>query len=173
MARLLAAAPQVPDRVVNAAWRDWLVAHDDGLWRLLERWDRASTEYESRRHPLSRLALGVQDTPLPPALLAESAARFDHPVGVAARARLLDGEDPAAVDLFCDLASAAAPAPAGDALAFCVAHQLAPSDEVRRALFFVRTGQREQYRAWTPTAASSASATVPRRPTNGRHCGGR
>ncbi|GKQ41111.1 hypothetical protein [Streptomyces sp. A012304] len=150
VAGLLDTAAPVPARVVDAAWTDWLHAHHPELWSLLERYGRPATEADGRRNLLSRLALGEQGVALPPALLAGEAVRFDHPIGDAARARLLAGDDPAAVDLVCRHATAAA---SSDALAFCLAHRLAPSDEVQRALFFARTRQRDQYWALDPDGA--------------------
>ncbi|MGC9541322.1 hypothetical protein [Streptomyces sp. UG1] len=146
VAELLTRAAPVPEAVVDTAWRDWLYLHDDDLWSLLQRWNRPATGL-SAHVPLSRLALGDGDAEIPPDALADAAGRFDHPIGAVARARLLTAFDPAAVDLFCELTMANC---APEAIAFCVAHHLAPSDEVRRALFFACTGQQEQYRALDP-----------------------
>ncbi|MFI0479468.1 hypothetical protein [Actinomadura sp. 9N215] len=142
-----------PDILVDAAWDDWLKAHDPALWSLLERWNRPATDAEPRTRALSRLALGDQDVELEAYALVEAASRFDHPVGEPARARLATGGDVEAADLFCAL-SADSPA----ASAFCVAHGLAPSDDVQRAAFFVRTGQHEQYQASDPEGTLLALA---------------
>ncbi|MBC6458168.1 hypothetical protein [Actinomadura sp. HBU206391] len=141
---LLQGSATVPDKVVNAAWRDWLAEHDAALWSLLERWARPATASDPRRRSLSLLALGDGATVDAPVLI-EAATDFDHPIGERARARLLASGDPDANDLYC---AAALDSP--DATAFCAAHHLAPADEVRRAVFFVRTGRREQYHALDP-----------------------
>ncbi|MDQ0578332.1 hypothetical protein [Streptomyces rishiriensis] len=138
----------VPDEVVEAAWSDWLSEHHASLWSLLERWNRAAAASDSRSSLLSRLALGDESVALEPRLFVDTAARFGHPIGERARARLLDLHDTEAVDLFC---AAAVDDP--EAVRFCVTHHLAPSDEVERAVFFVRTEQYEQYRALDPDGA--------------------
>jgi WD40 repeat protein len=145
---LLERTAPVPDLAVDIAWRDWLAEHDAALWSLLERWGRAAADSAPQARVLSRLALGDDGVPLEPRLLADAAARFDHPIGERARSRLLARGDAEAVDLFC---AAAVDSP--DTTAFCITHHLAPSDEVRRAAFFVRTGQHEQYRALDPDGA--------------------
>ncbi|MBC6458164.1 hypothetical protein [Actinomadura sp. HBU206391] len=142
LTQLLEGSPSIPDEVVNAAWRDWFDEHDATLWSLLERWRRPCSD--AQRRSLSLLTLG-DDAPVDTPVLIEAAVRFDHPIGERARARLPAPGEAAAVDLFC---AAAVDSP--DAIAFCAAHHLAPSDEVRRAVFFVRTGQHEQYRALDP-----------------------
>ncbi|MEE1939994.1 hypothetical protein V1L54_11380 [Streptomyces sp. TRM 70361] len=136
----------VPDVLVDAGWRDWLDEHQPGLWSLLRRWNRPATAGEPRVHALSRLVLGDGGA-AGAQLLADTAARFDHPAGEYARAILLNGDDAQAVDLFC---AAAVDSGSPDAIALCTAHHLAPHDEVERAVFFVRTGQREQHRALDP-----------------------
>ncbi|MEE1939993.1 hypothetical protein V1L54_11375 [Streptomyces sp. TRM 70361] len=147
LAELTADASAVPGRAVDAAWLDWLQWPDAGLWFLLERWDRPAAG-DPRTHALSRLALGDDRVPLEPRLLADTAARRDHPIGEHARNRLLASSDPEAVDLYC---ARALDSP--EVREFCVAHGLAPSGEVERAVFFVRTGQQEQYEALDPDGA--------------------
>ncbi|MFI0479470.1 hypothetical protein [Actinomadura sp. 9N215] len=128
---LLESAPP-HDLLVDAAWHDWLTEHDTTLWSLLERWNRPATTADPRTRSLSLLALGADDAALDAPVLAEAAVRFDHPVGERARARILPQDDATAVDHFC-WESVGSP----DAVAFCIAHHLAPSDEVQRAQFFV------------------------------------
>jgi WD40 repeat protein len=147
VAELVRGSPPVPRRAVDAGWRDWLDEHDAALWSLLERWDRLATADPGNRS-LSALALGNKDVAVGAHTLAQAAARFDHPIGERARARLVARDDIKAVDLFC-AKSVGFP----DAVAFCIAHHLAPSDDVQRAMFFVRTGQDEQYRALDPDGA--------------------
>ncbi|MFI0479472.1 hypothetical protein ACH34T_02450 [Actinomadura sp. 9N215] len=149
--RVLAPDPASPPAgLVDAAWRDWLDEHDDGLWSLLKSWNRPAPDPE--RHDLSLLALGA-DVVLDASVLVETAFRFDHPIGERARARLLVDGGTTAVDLFCS-SSMGSP----EAIAFCLAHHLAPSDDAQRALFFVRTGQHEQHRALDPDATLLALA---------------
>jgi WD40 repeat protein len=145
LAELLRGSTPVSVKVVNAAWGDWLDEHDATLWSLLERWDRPATASDPRRCSLSRLALGDDGVSLDPRLLVDTAARFDHPIGERARVRLLALDDTEVVDLLC---AAAMDVP--DLAEFCIAHHLAPADEVQRAMFFVRTGQHEQYQALDP-----------------------
>ncbi|MFI0367482.1 hypothetical protein ACH35V_06355 [Actinomadura sp. 1N219] len=161
---LLDVLSPVPGVLVDAAWTDWLDEHDDRLWSLLDRWDRAATpDARLRVASLSRLARGDGDddadaaTDVPPDVLAEAAARFDHPIGDRARARLAAHPAPDAVDALCAIAVTAA-AESPDLTAFCVAHHLAPSGQVERAAFFVRTGQHEQHRALDGDGALLAMA---------------
>ncbi|MEV0218349.1 hypothetical protein [Streptomyces sp. NPDC050704] len=142
---LAADEASVPVRVVNAAWSDWLAEHDATLWSLLQRWNRPATGSPGRA-PLSRLALG-DDAPLDTRTLTDTALRFDHPIGERARARLLTLDDGETVDLFC---TAVVESGTPEAASFCAAHHLAPYDPVQRAVFFVRTGQHDQYRALDP-----------------------
>ncbi|WP_406498208.1 hypothetical protein OHB06_48900 [Streptomyces sp. NBC_01604] len=136
----------VPAWVVNSAWRAWLADPDPALWSLLRRWNRPATAaVGSRTRLFSRLVLGAADLSPSPLILADTAARFDHPLGASARERLLTDPDPSAVSLFC---ATAVQSP--DALEYCLAHGLAPVDETERAVFFVRTGQQEQYEALDP-----------------------
>lgn len=159
LAELLEGAPSIPGEVIDAAWSDWLDEHAVTLWSLLERWACPATA--PQRHSLSRLALGDDGVAVEAGVLAEAAVRFDHPIGERARARLLAGGHVEAVDLFC-AASPGSP----EAVGFCVAHHLAPSDDVERAVFFMLTGQYEQYRALDADGAllalgyRSASAEV-------------
>ncbi|WP_210590403.1 hypothetical protein [Streptomyces sp. GESEQ-35] len=132
-------------RAVDTVWRAWLDEHRSVWWSLLERRNRAAAGPDPEVRALSRLALGNEEVTLAADLLAGAAGRFDHPIGERARARLLALSDPEAVGLFC---AAALDSP--EAAAFCAAHHVAPADEVERAAFFVRTGQREQYRALDP-----------------------
>lgn len=138
----------VPDQVVDTAWREWLDADEPALWSLLERWQRAAMDGDPDLRDLSRLALGAPPGRLDAQLLGNTASRFDHPIGELARSHLLTLDHPRTIDVFCAAAVDSAPA-----AAFCATHHLAPSNEVERALFFVRTGQHEQYRALDPDGA--------------------
>ncbi|WP_307672290.1 hypothetical protein [Streptomyces sp. V4I2] len=135
-------------RALDTVWQAWLAAPDQALWALLERQGCAASGSDPSAHTLSRLALGDADVQLGPGLLAGTAARFDHPIGERARARLIAVNDAEAVDMLCRTALTS-PRTA----AFCVTHHLAPADEVERAVFFLRTGQHEQYQALDPDGA--------------------
>ncbi|MGP3971715.1 hypothetical protein [Streptomyces sp. 6N223] len=80
--------------------------------------------------------------------LIRAAARFDNPVGERARAYILAHPEPRLVDPLCEAALNSR-----RLAAFCATHHLVPSDEVRRAVFLVRTRQHEQYRALDPDGA--------------------
>ncbi|MFI0479467.1 hypothetical protein [Actinomadura sp. 9N215] len=149
---LLDGPPPAPGFLVDAAWADWLDEHDDHLWSLLKAWDRAATGADARVASLSRLARGDARAAAP-RVLAEAAARLDHPIGDQARAHLLAHPEPDAVDALCDDATRSP-----ELTAFCVAHRLAPSGPVERAAFFVRTGQHEQHRALDGDGALLATA---------------
>jgi len=145
-AELTADAATVPGWVIDAVWSDWLDKPDAAPWLLLKQWNRPATASAGpRTRLLSRLALGDRNVSPEPVLLAGTAARFDHPVGELARARLLTPAHPEAVDLYCAMA-----VDSPGVREFCVARGLAPSDEVECAMFFVRTGQYEQYQALDP-----------------------
>ncbi|GHG98850.1 hypothetical protein [Streptomyces lanatus] len=144
VAELTKGSTPVPAMLVEAAWQDWLDRDDAELWSLLKQWGPAPPASEPPVRPLSRLALG-DDVPLEQGTLIDAALRFDHPLGEHARARLLASDDPETIDLFC-----AAALDSDRAAAFCAEHHLAPADQVQRAVFFVRTGQLEQYRALDP-----------------------
>ncbi|MFG2027754.1 hypothetical protein [Streptomyces sp. NPDC048825] len=149
VAELADGSTPVPDVLVDAAWCDWLDGHEAELWSLLRRWNRAATTSESEKvRVLSRFALSDDSGAVDARLLVDAATRFGHPLGERARTQLLALSDPEVIDLYC---TAALNSP--EAAAFCAEHHLAPSDEVQRAVFFVRTGQHEQYRALDPEGA--------------------
>ncbi|GAB2956276.1 hypothetical protein GCM10023080_014320 [Streptomyces pseudoechinosporeus] len=146
LAELGADASTIPGWVVNFAWKTWLDEADAALWSLLEQWKlpaRAGAGYSTR--VLSRLALGDDEVSVDARLLVDTALRFDHPIGETARNHLLAQGGPETVDLYC-----AAAVDSREATAFCIAHHLAPAHEVKRVVFFVRTGQQEQYEAQDP-----------------------
>ncbi|GGL06159.1 hypothetical protein [Streptomyces flaveus] len=146
LTELGADVPEIPGWVVNLAWKTWLNEADAALWSLLEQWKlpaRAGAGYSTR--VLSRLALGDDEVSVDARLLVDTALRFDHPIGETARNRLFAQDGPETVDLYC-----AAAVDSREATAFCIAHHLAPVDEVKRVVFFVRTGQQEQYEAQDP-----------------------
>jgi hypothetical protein len=90
----------------------------------------------------------VSDPAVRDALIGE-AARAGHPVRQIARGRILaEAHDQALVDAVCEAAVAGAGAP--ELAEFCAVHGLAPADPVRRAVFFLLTGQDGQYRAADP-----------------------
>ncbi|MGI5197130.1 hypothetical protein ACQEVY_26465 [Streptomyces sp. CA-288835] len=148
LAELGADVSTIPGWVVALAWNTWLneADPDAALWSRLKKWNLpAGPRADYRTRAISRLALGDDKTSVDSRLLVDTALRFDHPVGELARTRLLALSDAEAVDLYC-----AAAIGSRDATEFCIAHHLAPADEVQRAAFFVRTGQQEQYEAQDP-----------------------
>ncbi|MGP4012348.1 hypothetical protein [Streptomyces sp. 4N124] len=159
VAELASGSTTVPDVLVDAAWTDWLYEHHAELWSLLRGWNRAATMSYPQLRFLSRLALGDDcETSGGEAVdalsLARASARFDHPIGERARETLLTCDDSRAVDLFC---ATAVDADAPHAVEFCRTHHLAPADPAERAVFFLRTGQHEQYRAMDPDGALLAA----------------
>ncbi|WP_210571266.1 hypothetical protein [Streptomyces sp. GESEQ-4] len=163
VAELASSSTAVHDVLVDAGWREWLDEDKPELWSLLRRWNRAATMSTATSGPglrfLSRLALGdggesSGDETVDAPSLAHAAARFDHPIGERARAKLLTCGDSRAVALFC---ATAVQADTPHAVEFCMAHHLAPADAAERAAFFLRTGQHEQYRALDPDGALLAA----------------
>lgn len=132
---------------VDAVWQLWLDRAEDETWALLERW-RAPAAAEHLNRP-SLIALGeglLSDAVFRAALIAAS-GRSDHPVGDTARSRILAEQDEELTDELCGTALRD---PTGPWPAFCVEHGLAPTDPTRRAVFYLLTGQSEQYRAADP-----------------------
>ncbi|GAB1510409.1 hypothetical protein [Actinophytocola sp. KF-1] len=134
--RLVRAGDRGDPVATDVAWDLWLETPDQRLWAALSRWGRPHT-----RGGQSLVALRA---PADPVAVAAAACRSPHPVAATARAAILDG-DQDVVDAAC------AAALSDDGLAaFCVEHRLAPSDPHRAAVYFLLTGQREQYRLVDP-----------------------
>jgi hypothetical protein len=155
--------------VLDAVWAEWLDGSGAGsLWPLLLAWDQPATGSRYGRSYVA-LALGVRPGSRHPHATAEQyggylvealGARPDHPVAHAARGQvraLPDG--PALGAVF----AAAVAEPAGAAARLCADHGLAPADPVAAAVFLLRTGQVDRYRAADPdgTLVAGAYAAAP------------
>ena len=123
---------------IDAVWDLWLEDADPRLWVALNRWRRTRTG-----GGLSLVALGKTASP---AVVAEAAARSGHPVAAIARARILAGHQ----DLVDGVCAAALSTKDRVVLGFCVEHHLAPSDPPQAAMFYLLTGQDEQYQVADP-----------------------
>lgn len=129
--RLLRAGDRGDPAAIEVLWARWFREPDTDIWAVLAR----------QRRPLhgddrSRVALGM---PVGVDVVVRVACHDGHPVGDIARARILAG-DQELVDAAC---AAATVHP--ELAIFCAEHRLAPSDPHRRAVFFLLTGQREEY----------------------------
>ncbi|HEX6358152.1 hypothetical protein [Actinophytocola sp.] len=131
--RLIRAGDRGDTEVIDEVWDLWLSEPHARLWIALERWHRPRTGGGA-----SLVALGSQASV--EEVVAAAALYGSHPVAVAARARILAGPQEL-VDAACEAEWLAA---------FCVEHRLAPADPHRAAVFFLLTGQREQYHAVDP-----------------------
>lgn len=129
--RLVRAGDRGETLAIYELWDLWLAAPDAELWTALSRW-----RVPKVADKLTHVALGLDAAT---ADVVAAARRVGHPVAEIARARILAG-DQKLVDGVCEAATA-------DEViaAFCLEHQLAPSDAHRAAVFFLLTGQREQY----------------------------
>jgi hypothetical protein len=134
-----------PD-ATDAVWDLWLEAPDPGLWAALARWRRPRTG-----GGLSLVALGEDADP---AVVADAARRTGHPIAVTARAAILGGHQDL-VDAACAVALSTQDK---DLTAFCAEHHLAPAEPHQAAMFFLLTGQEEQYRVADPDHSLLAPA---------------
>ena len=136
---LLVLAGDRGDRAAtDAVWDLWFEQPDPRLWAALTRWGRPRTG-----GGLSLVALGAKADP---ADVAAAAGRGGHPVAATARAAILAGA-PELVDAVC---AAVLSTQDKELTAFCVEHHLAPADPGQAAMFFLLTGQQEQYRLADP-----------------------
>ena len=133
---LLGAGDRGEQRAIDQLWDLWLDAPDGVLWSALSRWRRQQTG-----GGLSLVALGKN---APTTHVVEAAGRAGHPVAAIARAQILAGPQNV-VDAVCE----AALTDEGLA-AFCREHQLAPADPHRAAVYFLVTGQDDQYHVADP-----------------------
>ena len=122
----------------DAVWDLWLEVPDPRLWAALARWRRPRTG-----GGLSLVALRAGAAPED---VAEAACRTGHPIAVTARTTILAGQQEL-VDAAC---AAALSTQDAELTAFCVEHHLAPADPRQAAMFFLLTGQDEQYRVADP-----------------------
>jgi hypothetical protein len=134
--RLLRAGDRGDPTVTDALWGRWLLDANDEVRAALTRWHRP--------HTGGGPSLVALDEPAADADVVAAARRDGHPVAAMARARILAGQ-PDLVDAACEAAMS------HDGLAgFCVEHRLAPADPHRAAVYFLLTGQQEQYRLVDP-----------------------
>ncbi|MGH3391497.1 MAG: hypothetical protein ACRDOO_21725, partial [Actinomadura sp.] len=147
---------------VDEVWTIWLNEPDEELWELLAGWRRPARD-DGRGPSLVALNEGSVDDAAFRTALVDAAVRTDHPIGEIARRRILAGDEDV-VDAVC---AAATTRPA--LVPLCVEHGLAPAEPVERTVFFLLTGQAEQYRAADPDGSllalgyESATADVRRR----------
>ncbi|MEV5831428.1 hypothetical protein AB0L25_38260 [Spirillospora sp. NPDC052242] len=139
-----------PPGTLDALWDDWLHGPDaDGLTEPLLRWGRPATIAASCE-PLTVAAVATDPDVLrrPPyrdALVDALSLPSTHSLRPIAMRKIRELGDPGLVDRLCERALTD-----GGSRRFCRKHRLAPRDEPRRALFFLITGQPEQYRALDP-----------------------
>ncbi|TYB45638.1 hypothetical protein [Actinomadura chibensis] len=150
-----------PDSALNVLWNEWLTVPSPGAGDALLRWGRPATA--GRSVPRTVVAVGndrdvLLRAPNRAALLDEIVRADDHPLHDIAVAKFHALRDRVLTDQLCERALAD-----HAAARFCAAHRLAPSDPVRRALFYLLTGQPEQLRALDPDAGllSLAYAAAP------------
>lgn len=136
--QLLRAGDRGDRAATNMVWALWLRDPRDELWAALSRWQRPKSGFDAG---LSRVALGQ---PAEAAHVVKAARWTGHPIAATARATILAGNQ--------DLVDAVCEAALTDEVltAFCVEHHLAPADPHRAAVFFLMTGQDEQYRLVDP-----------------------
>lgn len=134
--RLVRAGDRGDQDAVDVLWDHWFAAPADDVLAALTRWRRPKTG-----GGLSLVALGERASAMH---VLDAVRRTGHPVADMARATILSGRQDL-VDAVCEAALA------DDWFAtFCVEHRLAPADPHRAAVFFLLTGQDEQYRLADP-----------------------
>ncbi|WP_173095889.1 WD40 repeat domain-containing protein, partial [Actinomadura verrucosospora] len=154
--RLLLQNPaRPPAGTVNLLWSAWLERPSPELTDALVRWGRPA-RFPAEASPAERELESLSVIPLngtakvllrPPvrAALVTALGLGDHPLSEIAERRVTALGDRRLVEEVC------AAAAADPALAWvCVKHGLAPEDTATRAVFFLLTGQPEQYRALDP-----------------------
>ncbi|MFD2688927.1 hypothetical protein ACFS5L_29440 [Streptomyces phyllanthi] len=144
---LLRSPAPPPAGVLTALWASWLRSPDERLLTALSAWQAPAPREPERGASLvvlepdaSRLAgAATRDA------LFRAATRTRHPLGDMARRKILAALSPELVEALCDAAlSDLALVP------LCVEKRLAPKDPVRRVVFFLLTGQLDQYRGMDP-----------------------
>lgn len=147
---LIRAAEAGDQDATDVAWAAWLAGYSGELRRALARpgrrarWQRSDLDYRVvNADPLFAERVGRRRRQL----TAEAAARAGELAAVV-REHIAGSDDQALADEVCELAVAGAGEP--ELAAWCVSHGLAPADPVRRAVFFMLTGQAGQHRAADP-----------------------
>ncbi|HEY8478615.1 MAG TPA: hypothetical protein VIL71_02185 [Spirillospora sp.] len=146
-AALLANDRPAPLGLLDDLWAEWLKTPSEELGAALLRWRRPARADDLE--PLSVVALKtpreIVTEPRHRAALIEALTFGDHPLYAIAEQKVLGSEHHGLIEELC---AEAMHRP--DLARFCRRHRLAPEDPVKRALFFVVTGQPEQYRAIDP-----------------------
>ena len=150
---------------VDRLWGEWLAPRPpEELGEALLRWGVRSSDWVNG--PLSDIALerppDVLNQPRHREALITALGYGDHPLYEIAERTFLSLADRKLTEKVC---AAALKRP--ELVPFCRKHRLAPRDEVRRAMFFLLTGQPEQHRALDPDSSllslAYASASVEER----------
>ncbi|MFI9549596.1 hypothetical protein ACIHAR_37790 [Streptomyces sp. NPDC052016] len=136
-----------PAGTLTVLWAAWLRFPDPRLLTALSSWEAPAPHEPERGASLVVLEpdLSRLTAPAARAALFRAAARTGHPLGDIARTRITAALSPALVEDLCD---AAMSEPA--LVPFCAGKRLAPRDPVRRVVFFLLTGQLDQYRGMDP-----------------------
>ncbi|MBE1530561.1 hypothetical protein [Actinomadura algeriensis] len=144
-----------PARFLDVLWAEWLETPDEALEEALSRW--AVPSDDPRHAPLSVIALKTDPesmrAPDHHDALRDALALGDHPLCLKAAETIAHLGEPGLVDELCERALEN-PKLAG----LCKERALAPSDPVRRGVFFLLTGQPAQYRALDPDGHGLALA---------------
>ncbi|MBE1530560.1 PQQ-binding-like beta-propeller repeat protein [Actinomadura algeriensis] len=145
--------PPVPS--LDALWARWLETPGEALEEALFRWGLPAGD--PHHGPLSVLALETDPArlraPEHHGALRDALALGDHPLRDSAAATIADLGERTLVDALCERALED-PRLAG----LCEQRGLAPSDPVRRGVFFLLTGRPAQYRALDPDGRGLALA---------------
>lgn len=152
LAGVLLAHPTPPPQAhLDRVWREWLATPDDPLWTALNGWRVPGAADDVRAASFVAVETDMRRLTEPDVrpTLVECAGRAKHPIAAMAQEKILSAaKDRELMDEVCEAATKTA------TLAnFCKRHKLAPSDPVRRALFFVLTRQPEQLQALDPDAS--------------------
>ncbi|WP_405088329.1 hypothetical protein [Microbispora sp. NBC_01389] len=144
-----------PSETLNQLWESWLSTPDPAVWDALFRWHLPASQGRSRK--LSVIALEADPERLTAPkfhqALVEAVAFGKHPLTKLAREKVLATREQALFDLICEAAIDKV-----ELVAFCKRHRLAPRDPVRRVVFFLLTGQPEQYHGMDPDGSVLALA---------------
>lgn len=144
---LLRAAAAPPAEALAALWTAWLHSPDQRLLTALSAWQAPAPGEPERGASLVVLEPDVSRLtgPATRAALFRAAARTGHPLGDIARRKILAALTPELVEALCDEALSVP-----ELVPLCVEKRLAPKDPVRRVVFFLLTGQLDQYRGMDP-----------------------
>ncbi|TYB45637.1 WD40 repeat domain-containing protein [Actinomadura chibensis] len=144
---LLANAAPPPGPALDLLWDEWLTSPAHDVFDALVRWRRPAAD--ERLAATSVIALEPDADVLlrPPcrAAVLDALERRGHPVREIAAARIRELDVRPLVEEVCERALTRP-----ELAELCVEHRLAPAAPVRRALFYLLTGQPEQHRALDP-----------------------